>query len=191
MIVIIFSLLTLFWRKRIGNNYSHTFLWYDASHNPIVFVAAFLSSRCLATIGGYTYRHRLSLSLPPMALQPKSGLGLPNYLPPFVPVQRSCVFQFFTFSNSFASVWTSSIHRFLGLPIGLTPSNLPMITFLGILTHRLMGGIYEVRRWDWLRCHDMHKFRKDWLTHSKVDGGGGSVTQTAWWSHKPTFIFSK
>jgi hypothetical protein len=25
-----------------------------------------------------------------------------------------------------------------------------------ILIHRLMGGIYEVRRWDGLRCHDIH-----------------------------------
>jgi hypothetical protein len=49
-------------------------------------------------------------------------------------------------------------------------------------THKLMGGIYEVRRWDGLRCH------KDWLRHSKVDEGGDTQdTQTAWRSHKPTF----
>jgi hypothetical protein len=40
-------------------------------------------------------------------------------------------------------------------------------------TLRLIGGIYEVRRRDELRCHDIHaKFRKDWFTHSKVHTGG-------------------
>jgi hypothetical protein len=39
-------------------------------------------------------------------------------------------------------------------------------------THRLMGGIYEVLRWDELRCHDIHtEFHKDWFRHSKVDMG--------------------
>jgi hypothetical protein len=43
-----------------------------------------------------------------------------------------------------------------------------------IQTQRLMGGIYEVRLWYGLRCHDIHtKFRKDWFRHSKVDWGGG------------------
>jgi hypothetical protein len=38
-------------------------------------------------------------------------------------------------------------------------------------THRLMGWIYEVWRWDGLRCHDMHiTFHKGWFRHSKVDG---------------------
>jgi hypothetical protein len=33
-----------------------------------------------------------------------------------------------------------------------------------------MGGIYEVRRWDWFRCHDMRtKFQTDWFRHSKAD----------------------
>jgi hypothetical protein len=37
-----------------------------------------------------------------------------------------------------------------------------------------MGGIYEVRRQDWLRFHDIHtKFHKNWFRHSKVDMGGG------------------
>jgi hypothetical protein len=41
-----------------------------------------------------------------------------------------------------------------------------------IQTYRLMGGIYEIRRWDGLRCHDINtKFHKDWFTHSKVDMG--------------------
>jgi hypothetical protein len=36
-------------------------------------------------------------------------------------------------------------------------------------THRLKEGIYEVSRWDGLRCHDIHtKFHKDWFGHSKV-----------------------
>jgi hypothetical protein len=44
-----------------------------------------------------------------------------------------------------------------------------------------MGEIYEVRRWDGLRCHDIHtKFHKDWFSHSKVDMGG---------SDEPTFFF--
>jgi hypothetical protein len=31
----------------------------------------------------------------------------------------------------------------------------------------LMGGIYDVRQWDGLRCHDTHtKFNKDWVRHS-------------------------
>jgi hypothetical protein len=41
-------------------------------------------------------------------------------------------------------------------------------------THRLMGGIYQVRRSDALRCYEVHtKFHKNWFRHSKVDGGGG------------------
>jgi hypothetical protein len=39
-----------------------------------------------------------------------------------------------------------------------------------IRTHTLMGRIYEVHRWDGLRCHDIRtKFHKDWFSHSKVD----------------------
>jgi hypothetical protein len=37
----------------------------------------------------------------------------------------------------------------------------------------LMGRIYEVRRWDGLRCHATHtKFHKDWFRHSKFDSRG-------------------
>jgi hypothetical protein len=58
-----------------------------------------------------------------------------------------------------------------------------------IQTHRPMGGIYEVRRWDGLRCHDLHtKFHKDWVRHSEVYRRGYTDTQTVRWSHKPTFI---
>jgi hypothetical protein len=33
-------------------------------------------------------------------------------------------------------------------------------------THGLMGGIYEVRRWDGLRCNGIRtKFHKDWFSH--------------------------
>jgi hypothetical protein len=40
-----------------------------------------------------------------------------------------------------------------------------------IQTHRLIGGIVEVRRWDGLRCHGIDtKFHKDWFKHSVVDG---------------------
>jgi hypothetical protein len=38
-------------------------------------------------------------------------------------------------------------------------------------THRLMEGICEVRRWDGIRCHDIHtEFNIDWFRHSKVNG---------------------
>jgi hypothetical protein len=37
-------------------------------------------------------------------------------------------------------------------------------------TQRLIGGISEVRRGDWLSSHDIHtKFHKDWFRHSEVD----------------------
>jgi hypothetical protein len=39
-----------------------------------------------------------------------------------------------------------------------------------------MRGIYEVRCWDGLRCHNIHtKYHKAWFSHSKVDGGGGDT----------------
>jgi hypothetical protein len=47
-------------------------------------------------------------------------------------------------------------------------------------THTLVGGIYEVRHCDGLRCHDIHtKFHKEWLKNSKVDRGGSTDTQRA------------
>jgi hypothetical protein len=49
-----------------------------------------------------------------------------------------------------------------------------------IQTHRLMGAIYEVQRWDGLRCHDVHtQFRKDWLRH--WDANGWTHRHTDWW----------
>jgi hypothetical protein len=36
--------------------------------------------------------------------------------------------------------------------------------------HIQMGGLYEVRRWDGMSCHDIHtKFNKDWIGHSEVN----------------------
>jgi hypothetical protein len=36
--------------------------------------------------------------------------------------------------------------------------------------HRLIRGIYKVRGWDVLKCHDIHtKSNKDWVRHSKVN----------------------
>jgi hypothetical protein len=59
-----------------------------------------------------------------------------------------------------------------------------------IQSQRLMGGIYVVRRWDGLRCHDIHtKFHQDWSRHWKVNRGGFTDTNTARWSHKATFFF--
>jgi hypothetical protein len=49
---------------------------------------------------------------------------------------------------------------------------LTMIGEIYIETHRLMGGIHEVRRWDGLRCYDIHtKFNKNRFRHSKVNRG--------------------
>jgi hypothetical protein len=39
-------------------------------------------------------------------------------------------------------------------------------------TRRLMGGIYEVRRLDGLRCHDIHTKYKDCFRHPKVNRKG-------------------
>jgi hypothetical protein len=39
-----------------------------------------------------------------------------------------------------------------------------------IQTHRLMEGIYELGRWDGMRCYDIHtKFHRDWFRRSKDD----------------------
>jgi hypothetical protein len=41
-----------------------------------------------------------------------------------------------------------------------------------IETHRLMEGIYEVRHWDGLRCHDIDiKFHKGLFSHSEITRG--------------------
>jgi hypothetical protein len=41
-----------------------------------------------------------------------------------------------------------------------------------------MGGIYEVRRYDGLRCHDVHnKFHQDWFRNSTVVSGGKMIPQ--------------
>jgi hypothetical protein len=59
-----------------------------------------------------------------------------------------------------------------------------------IQTHGLIGGIYEVRRSDWFRCHDVRtKFHKNWFRQSTVDRRDSHTrTQKAWRCHKPTFI---
>jgi hypothetical protein len=54
----------------------------------------------------------------------------------------------------------------------LSSHSLATIGGIHIQTHRLMGGIYEVRRWGGLRCHDIHtKFHTDWFQHSEVIRG--------------------
>lgn len=56
--------------------------------------------------------------------------------------------------------------------------------------HRLIGGIYVVRHWDGLTCHDTHTmFHKDWFGHSEINRSGYADTQTSWRSHKPILIF--
>jgi hypothetical protein len=63
---------------------------------------------------------------------------------------------------------------------GYTLSNFCLATIgrIRIQTHRLMGGIYEVRRWDGSLCRDMHsKFNNDWFRHSRVKWCGFTDTQ--------------
>jgi hypothetical protein len=61
--------------------------------------------------------------------------------------------------------------------------------------HRLVGGIYEVRRSDGLKYHDINTMcHKDWLRHSEVNGVGiyrHTDKRRACRSHKLTFTFSK
>jgi hypothetical protein len=46
----------------------------------------------------------------------------------------------------------------------------PLPSTIHIQAHRLMGEIYEVHRWDGLRCRDTHiKFHKYFFSHSNVD----------------------
>jgi hypothetical protein len=53
-------------------------------------------------------------------------------------------------------------------------------------THRLMGGVYEIRRWDWLGCrHTRTKFHKDSFSHSEVYGGRYTDAHTGWRLHTP------
>jgi hypothetical protein len=52
---------------------------------------------------------------------------------------------------------------------------------INIHTHILLGGIYEVRRSDWLRCHDIQaEFHNDMFRHLKVNKGAFTDIQTAW-----------
>jgi hypothetical protein len=72
---------------------------------------------------------------------------------------------------------------FVAAVICLLSRYLATIGGIHIQTHRLVGGIYDVCRWDGLRCHDIHtKFHKYCFSYSKVDGGGDSQTQ-------PSFIY--
>jgi hypothetical protein len=71
------------------------------------------------------------------------------------PHRKRCVQQLFCFISCRGNVFTKPL-----------PSNDGGYAY----RHRLMGGIYEVRRWDGLSCHDIHtKFNRDWLRHSKVN----------------------
>jgi hypothetical protein len=57
-----------------------------------------------------------------------------------------------------------------------------------IKTHRLIGGICEVCRWNGLRYRVIHtRFNKDWFRHSKLNRVGYTDTQIGWSSQKPTF----
>jgi hypothetical protein len=64
----------------------------------------------------------------------------------------------------FSAAGTSLPSCYLAMIEGYSLPNPCQATIGGIhvQTHRLMGEIYEVRRWDGLRCNDTHtKFRKD------------------------------
>jgi hypothetical protein len=64
---------------------------------------------------------------------------------------------------------------------------LATIRRIHIQTHKLMGGISGVRRWDGLRFHGIHsKFHKDCFRHGKCNSRGFTNTQAEWRSHKPT-----
>jgi hypothetical protein len=61
---------------------------------------------------------------------------------------------------------------------GFTSPNFCLATIGGIhvQTQRLMGGIYEVRRWDILRCSNIHtKFHENCFRHSKVNRGNSQI----------------
>jgi hypothetical protein len=54
------------------------------------------------------------------------------------------------------------LHVFVATGTCLSSSCLITTGRIQIQTHKLMGGIYEVRRSDGLRCHDIHtKFHTD------------------------------
>jgi hypothetical protein len=55
--------------------------------------------------------------------------------------------------------------------------------------HKLMGGIYEVRRWDGLMCHHIHtKFHKIGSGIQKLISGGYTDIQTGRRTHKPDAV---
>jgi hypothetical protein len=46
-----------------------------------------------------------------------------------------------------------------------------------IRIHGLLGGIYDVRRWNALRCYDIcAKFHKDWFSHSELNEEHSDLT---------------
>jgi hypothetical protein len=78
----------------------------------------------------------------------------------------------------FIAAGTCLLSRCLAIK-GYTLSSLCLATVRGIniQSHRLMEGIYEVRRWDRLRCHGIHtEFHKDWFTYSNVNMWGFTYT---------------
>jgi hypothetical protein len=74
--------------------------------------------------------------------------------------------------------------------------NLPILCLATIgrthtQTHGLMEGIYEVHRWDGIRCHDIYtKGHKDWFRHSEFNRGRFTDTQNGN-NLKPTLVFWK
>jgi hypothetical protein len=82
------------------------------------------------------------------------------------------------------------LHVFIAAGKSLSSRCLATIGGIQIQAHTLMGGIYEVRRWDEFRCHDIYiKFNKNWFRHSKVDGMIHRHTQSM--VIESTFFFFK
>lgn len=100
----------------------------------------------------YTYVTRVKFQIKKFLEELISSLPLIRH----GPHSKGCVEQFFYAACvSFGAV-TLILSRCLAMIEGYT--------------HKLrqMGGILEVRRWDWLTCHDVHtKFHKDWFMHSR------------------------
>jgi hypothetical protein len=65
----------------------------------------------------------------------------------------------------------STVACLLVLVVTFLPSRCQVTRAGYTYTHRMEGGIYEVRRWDEHRCHEiLTKFHKIWFRHGKVKG---------------------
>jgi hypothetical protein len=89
------------------------------------------------------------------------------------------------------TTWPTIYLRYLRINCRSNVFTEPLAGKIGgfICRHKLMGGIYEVRRWDGLNCPHVHNnFDKDWFRDSKFHSRETDI-QTAWQSHDPILIF--